>query len=397
MTKEMKETVRYYLILQSTTAFGISFISAFYVTFLLIKGLNYMEINVVNLFFWTTLFICELPTGAFADIFGRKKSYVISCCLFGMGMLIYGFANSFWGFVLAEVISAVGQTFASGAFQAWMIDRLHQQGFTGSFAPIFVLKQQLVNVVSIISAILGAVLGSISLSLPWFMAGGFMLTAGCIAMVYMKEDFKKTKLSFTEDLGKMRAIVVSSVHYSVNSKQVRFILAVGMFQWFAVQAPNMQWQPFFLASLSSQIELGYVKAGISICMMIGAAFAPYFLRKIKDERRSILLIQIIIGLGIAGTVLYPSFGVAFTVFMGHEVARGMLDPLKETYLHDNIPQDKRATIASCDSMSMRAGGMVGLLVSGALAQYVSLPSAWVASGFVLVISASVLWWHGHKD
>ncbi len=391
MTKEMKETVRNYFVLQGTTSFGVSFISAFYVTFLLIKGLNYMEINLVNLFFWTTLFVCELPTGAFADIFGRKKSYVISCCLFGIGMLVYGFSNSFWGFVIAEVISAVGQTFASGAFQAWLVDRLHQQGFTGSFTPIFARKQQIVNIVSIISAILGAILGSIWLPLPWFIAGTLMLMAAFIAAIYMKEDFKKTNLSFSEDLGRMKETVVFSVRYSLSSKQVRFILAVGMFQWFAVQAPNMQWQPFFRSSLSSQMELGFVKAGISISMMIGAAIAPWFLRKIKDEQRSISLIQIIIGLGIAGTVMYPSFGVAFTVFMGHEVARGMLDPLKETYLHDNIPQGKRATIASCDSMSMRIGGMIGLVVSGALAQYVSLPSAWIVSGLILVVSASFLW------
>ncbi|MBP9822348.1 MAG: MFS transporter [Candidatus Pacebacteria bacterium] len=390
MTKEMKETVRQYLLLQSTTSFGISFISAFYVTFLLLKGLNYMEINLVNFFFWVTLFVCELPTGAFADIYGRKKSYVISCCLFGVGMLIYGFAQSFWGFVLAEVVSAVGQTFSSGAFNAWMVDRLKQQGFTGSFAPIFARKQQLGNIIGIVSAISGAFLGTIWLPLPWFMAGSVMLSAGCLAMVFMKEDFKKKDLSFADDLARMKETVVDSVRYSLSSKPVRFILVVGMFQWFAVQAPNMQWQPFFRGSLSSQVELGYVKAGISICLMIGASIAPWFLGKIKDERKSIALIQIVVGFGIVGTVLSPLFGTAFAVFMGHEIARGMLDPLKETYLQDNIPQDKRATIASCDSMSMRVGGIIGLLVTGALAQYVSLPSAWIVSGLVLTIAALFL-------
>src|SRR3989344_2436009 len=114
MTRKMKETVRHYLLLRAVSQFGVSFISAFYVTFLITKGLNLFQVNMVNFFFFTTLFICEIPTGAFADVFGRKLSYVISYALFSIGMVMYGLADSFWGFVLAEVIAAVGATFASG-------------------------------------------------------------------------------------------------------------------------------------------------------------------------------------------------------------------------------------------------------------------------------------------
>ena len=96
MTKEMKETVRHYLLLKSVSAFGVSFISAVYVTFLISKGLNLFEVNLVNFVFFTTLFICEIPTGAFADVFGRKLSFVISCMLFALGMFVYGTAKSFW-------------------------------------------------------------------------------------------------------------------------------------------------------------------------------------------------------------------------------------------------------------------------------------------------------------
>src|SRR3989344_3967159 len=123
MSKESKETIRHYLLLKSVSAFSISFIAAVYVTFLISKGLNLFEVNLVNFVFFTTLFICEISTGAFADVFGRKLSFLLSCSLFAVGMFVYGLADSFWGFAAAEAISALGNTFSSGAFQAWLIDR----------------------------------------------------------------------------------------------------------------------------------------------------------------------------------------------------------------------------------------------------------------------------------
>src|SRR3989344_4988983 len=120
MSKESKETIRHYLLLKSVSAFSISFIAAVYVTFLISKGLNLFEVNLVNFVFFTTLFICEIPTGAVADVFGRKVSFVCSCFLYALGMFIYSASNSFWGFALAEMTAAIGNTFASGAFQAWL-------------------------------------------------------------------------------------------------------------------------------------------------------------------------------------------------------------------------------------------------------------------------------------
>ncbi len=390
MTKEMKQTVRTYLFLQGVFAFGISFISAFYVTFLLAKGLNYFQANLVNVFFWATLFVCELPTGAFADVFGRKLSFVISCSLFSLGMITYGFADTFWGFVGAEMVIAVGQTFASGAFQAWMVDRLRQQGFKGVLGPIFARKQQVTSTVGIFSAILGAFLGAVNLTLPWFVGGAIMMIAAVLASAMMKEDTQRASLSFTADLKRMKEVSWAGMKYSLKHPAVKFILLVGMFQAFAIQAPNMQWQPLFQPYLSSQAELGYIKAAIAVCMMLGARIAQKFLTKMRDERQAILVIQIGIGMGIAGTMVSKEFGMLITTFMAHEVIRGMYDPLKDAYLHDNIPSDKRATIVSCDSMSMRLGGVVGLLVSGALAQYFSIPVAWIVSGGVLVVMALVL-------
>src|SRR3989344_6273711 len=391
MTKEIKETKRHYLLLSSVSQFGISFISAFYVTFLITKGLNLLEVNMVNFVFFTTLFICEIPTGAFADVFGRKVSYVVSCSLFSLGMFVYGLVDSFWGFALAESIAAVGATFASGAFRAWLIDRLRHQGFTGSLGKVFAQEQIVIGVVGITGPILGAFLADKNQSLPWFAGGAFMAVGAVLAAVFMREEdeFAYQKFSFKEGLKSMKETIRVSARYGASNRAVKFILITSFAQLFAVQAPNMQWQPFFGQFLPNKTSFGFLFASMSIAIMAGSAVAPWFLRQVEGEKKAISLTQLVIGSGICLTVMFDRIAPALGIFLAHEFARGLFLPLKDVYLNDNIPSKERATLISFDAISRHIGGMIGLVVSGVLAQYMSLPTAWMISGLVLVVTTLV--------
>ncbi len=101
-----KRTIRLYLLFTLLTKLSMSFIAATYVMFLIGRGLNLFEANLVNFAFFTTLFLCEIPTGAVADVFGRKMSFVISCFLYAIGMFVYASSHSLYGFIAAEVIAA---------------------------------------------------------------------------------------------------------------------------------------------------------------------------------------------------------------------------------------------------------------------------------------------------
>ncbi|MEK7600531.1 MAG: MFS transporter [Patescibacteria group bacterium] len=359
MTREMRETVRCYFVLQATTGFGMAFVVAFYAMF---------------------------------DVFGRKFSYVTACTLLGAGMFIYGSADSFWGFIAAEMVCAVGSTFASGAFTAWLVDRLRGQGFTGSLSHIFAREQQVNGVTRILAAILGAATSNRDMALPWFVGGACMILAALIATAYMREtDAPTLRRSLSGGgLYAMRQTIVSSALHIRTSGAMRFVLIASAAQQFAMQAPNMQWQPLFGEFLHDRMFFGILFGGIVLATMAGATLAPAFLRNVRDERRAILYAQVATGLCICATVVASSFGFALGAFLAHEVARGLFVPLKDVYLNDNIPSKERATLMSFDQIARHIGGMIGLLVSGALAHYVALSTAWIVSGAALVAVALAL-------
>lgn len=391
-----KQTIRLYLALTLLTQFAISFISATYVTFLLDHGLDYFQVGLTNFVFFATLFLFEIPTGAVADVFGRKLSFVLSCLLFAAGMFIYASSDSFWGFAAGECVAAVGRTLSTGAFDAWLVDRLNHFEYDGSLQQVMSWNKQVARGVGILSAILGAYLYGQYPSLPWIVAGVLMIAAGVIAQVLMKEEyFVRQAVSFRTGFTSMRDTVHASVQYGIKSPTVRFILVLGTTQFFAVQAPNMQWQPFFRQFYGSQTAMGLLFAGMAGAMIIGAKLVPRFSRRFASERKLLLGSQVAIGLGIVAAACLSGIP-AVVAFLFHEVPRGLFAPIKDTWLHQNIPSKERATLVSFESISHHVGGMVGLLVSGFLAVRLGLRPTWIIFGSLLMFSAFLSIMHGRR-
>lgn len=388
----IRTTLRHFYILTALKQGAVGMIAATYVTFLLSKGLNLFEVNLVNVAFFVTLFVCEIPTGAFADIFGRKASFLMSAGLLSISMIVYGSSDSFWWFVVAEIIGAIGATFASGAFDSWVVDQLTHHGYTDSFHPIFSKQKLIGHGVGLLAALLGAKLGDISLVLPWFVGAALACTALFVGHLTMTEGyFVRQQFSIKEGVETFKNTITVSVHYGLKNANIRFIMILTTLLSLCVMAPNMQWQPYFKQWSGNQTELGYLWVGMALSLMFGSWLAPKLLKLVTDERKALIISHALIGAGIGGTVVFTALPPALFMFLMHEAARGMVEPLKNTYLHDNVPSKERATVISFGSIAHHIGGAVGLVISGALAQYGSIGLTWAISGGALVVASLFLW------
>ncbi len=380
-----KVIFQYYL-LTTLTRCAMNMISSTYVIFLLSKGLNLFEVNLVNVAFFVTLFLCEIPTGAFADVFGRKASFIVSCLTLSLGMFVYAFSESFWGFVFAEILGAIGSTFATGAFSSWLVDSLKHHEYNGSTSNIFARESQLKHGVGILAALAGAFLADISLSLPWIAGSVVYAITGVIAFIILKEEyFVREKFHPITGWYKLVDVVKTSAQYGIKNKNIRFVMLLVLGLNFAVMAPNMQWQPYFKEWIPNQKNLGFVWSGMALSLMFGSWLAPMLLKKIVSESKSLLICHAVTAMCLIGTVSFGNMTMTLIMFYMHEVARGAFEPIKEAYLHDNIPSKERATIVSFESIAHHAGGAVGLVISGALAEYGSIEFAWIVSGVSLLL------------
>jgi MFS family permease len=393
----VRRTILQYYVLSALFSCVVGFTATTYVNFLISKGLNLFEVNLVNTIFFVTLFLCEIPTGAFADVFGRKASFVVSCFLWGVGNLVYVFSDSFWHFALAEAICAVGATFSSGAFQAWLVDEIKHHGYEGKLDTIFARASYLKTAVLTVAAMIGAYIGSYNLGYPWILNTTFGFIVMVIAMITIRESyFERKPFSFREGLRAMRDTAKASIRYATNDSNVRFVLVLVCVMIFGVQALNMQWAPFYTAHVG-QASLSWVWLGIAGFSMLGAWLAPWILKHTKSEKKALVASRLVSGATLACLSFASPLAMSLAIFFLHEMARGTLNPIKDAFLHDNIPSQERATIISFESMAHHIGGAIGLVASGAAALKLGIPTTWMLSGSILVLGTLLVAHNGKKN
>lgn len=113
MTRTNRTERTYYLVLGLYHA-SWSFLGPVYPLFLLDRGLDLFQVNAILAIYFATTLVFEVPTGAVADRFGRKASFVASCAIRGLAHALYWRSGTFPAFAAAEFADAIGTTLATG-------------------------------------------------------------------------------------------------------------------------------------------------------------------------------------------------------------------------------------------------------------------------------------------
>ncbi len=110
------------------------------------KGLSFAMIGVLIGFREICINIMEIPTGAVADVVGRRKSMILSFVSYSISFLIFGVSRTLWMLFAAMFFFSVGEAFRTGTHKAIIFDwlagqkREHEKtkvyGFTRSWSKL---------------------------------------------------------------------------------------------------------------------------------------------------------------------------------------------------------------------------------------------------------------------
>src|SRR5262249_12911411 len=121
------------------------------------------------------------------------------------------------------------------------------------------------------------------------------------------------------------------------------------------------WQPYFLDLLgrdaiwvSGLIAALFALAGIAGNALVGRLARP------GGRRTTIMLATAAVTTAtMVATGLVRSFWVTVPIFLLGALAGGILQPVRQTYLHRSIPSSERATLVSFDSLMGSLGSVGG--------------------------------------
>lgn len=123
---KIKKQMSGLLALSGLSSFQLA--GASWVALLAARGFSLVEIGLAESCFHVASLLFEVPSGVISDVFGRKKSLVMSQLMFVLSALCMAFADGLAGVCLALVLDAWGYNFASGAREALAYDSLKTAG-----------------------------------------------------------------------------------------------------------------------------------------------------------------------------------------------------------------------------------------------------------------------------
>src|SRR5436190_7073802 len=391
-----QRVIRSYLVINGLFTLSASLIWGINTLFLLHAGLSIFEVFVANAAFTAAMALFEIPTGVVADTRGRRASFLLSEATLAVGTLAYvGVAAIHGGlllFCLAGVILGLGYTFYSGAVEAWLVDALKATGYTRELDGVFAKASIVSSVAMIVGTVGGGLLGQVNLALPYLARAAFVLIAFAVGFRMMHEvGFTPRTMHLHGIVGEMRKVGRAGITYGWRNPAVRLLVMESFVTWGFFSWAWYAWQPYFLQLygqnaiwLSGVIASLFALAGIAGNALVGRLATP-------GRRRTTIMLAAAAASSatMVATGVIRSFWITVPVFLLGAVAGGVLQPVRQTYLHHSIPTSERATLVSFDSLVGSLGSVGGQTGLGFLSQERSIPAGFVVGGLATLVALPI--------
>jgi MFS family permease len=151
-------------------------------------------------------------------------------------------------------------------------------------------------------------------------------------------------------------------------------------------------QPYMLDLLGSDAVwvAGLVTAGIALSTIAGNQLVDVLSRRCGRRTTLLLGAAAVETTAAVALGLVSSFWLALPALLLIMGASGVTSPVRQAYLHQVVPSEKRATVVSFDSMISNTGGVGGQIGLGALGESRSVGAAFVAGGVVTGLALPLL-------
>ncbi|MBI4516907.1 MAG: MFS transporter [Deltaproteobacteria bacterium] len=381
----MTRTERTYYLVFGLYCVSWSLIAPVYPLFLLSRGLDLLQINLVLATYLLTSFLFEVPTGALADRFGRKRAFLLSCIIRAGAFVLYWFADSFTDCLIAEACDALGTTLANGALDAWAVDGMHAEGNRRPADRFFARAQMIARTLMIAGGLAGGYLGEHDLALTWpVAAAGFAVTA-LVAQVWMRDGLRPERA--TEPVGSVAQTMRAGLRIVRQAPALLLMCVLTGTAAFGIMPVHMMWQPRFQQLTGEGAWLmGWIWALINVAAIAGSALIARASTPWAREH-ALGVVTLCRGAMLAVAALASSVYPALLGLLAFELCFGFGEPLIQAWMNDHIGREQRATILSVRAMSFTLGGGIGLACIGLIARDLGIQAAWVVSAAMLVLTA----------
>ena len=339
------------------------------------KGLSLTQIMILQGTYSLFVALFEIPSGFFADIYGRKNSLVIGSIFLFLGYVIFSFFSGFNEFLFAEILLGIGGSLISGADSAILYDTLLEIKEEDEYTKIEGRTYAIGNFSEGIAGVLGGFLAMTSINMPVYIQTIVMFLSIPIAMTLVEP---KSSYKLAKSFSSIITVVKDTFIYQ---RKLRWYIVYSSSMGIATLSIAWFVQPFLMEIDTPIIYYGIIWAFLNFTAGITSYYSYLFNNHNLLIYISLIMITSLILLGF--TVSY--FGLIFIILI--YLLRGVITPKLRNLININSTSERRATVLSLRSFVIRISFAVIAPILGYVSDSSDLSLVFYVLAFIVGFSS----------
>lgn len=379
---------------------NFDFSEPFLILFWLSLGLNFFQIGILVAFQNVLINAMEIPSGAFADLYGRKTCMMISLASYVVSFILFAVAQSFAMLFLPLVFYAMGDAFRTGTHKAMIFDWLKMNGRLGERTKVYGYTRSWSNYGSAFSVVIAALI--MIVFRDYRLVFWLSVIPGLVGLwnMYCYPDELNHKQSGTVSVREVLLHTFAGVQKAVTHSRLRTLVVQNMaFEGCFVVSkdfiqPLLKAQVLVLASSvalsqdrATSLGIGIVYFALHMVSAFTSRRAHGFVKNVKSESNAALILLL------TGAILFAvsAFGlftgriyIAIGVFVVLFVLQNLWVPVNVAQYDSYSDATDQATILSVASQAKAIGVAVLAPLSGLAADSIGIQGSMALFAGVLL-------------
>jgi len=348
--------------------------------FYYLRFTNYAGIGILETILIVTITLAEIPTGAVADLLGKKKTLILAFFLETAGGLMMAAAPNFQILALSIFVLGIGAAFCSGTLDALVFDSLKEEGKED----LYDKKISNISTISLISpavcGIFGGFMYKVNPSLPFYANSvGYFL--GLIAAFFLIEPNIDTEIFSFKNFLNQSSRGFKELFKSIDVKKQTILLqSIG---FFVVISSEMLDSFLGVEFGFDEVQLGILWSAMYIISALASQMTP-IIKKVFKGNLSIIFIGVLMSITLC---ISPTIGMAIG---GLSLAlrlslQGIFWNLASITINNNTQSNLRATTLSTFNMIKNVPYVLTAFFIGSFADRFSAKNIALYLGVILIV------------
>lgn len=259
----------------------------YYLRFTDYAGIGFLEAVMI-----TTSSLGEIPTGAIADVVGKKKAVTLAFILGAAGNILMAFAPSYTILIISIMTMTIGGAFFSGSLEALVYDSLVEETNTDIYHKVVSRMTTMQNIGMAIAGITGGYLYQINVSLPFILVGIAYVIGVFISLGLTEPSIDSEKYSWNKFISQNKV----GFAQLFSTKKIAYLSLLFLIpSAFMIATENVISDATAVQLGFTSIELGIFATVMYLCGIVASEYSAWIMQKINSKLIYGLMLMVYLG------------------------------------------------------------------------------------------------------